>query len=131
MSKPREHSDYFNTDDAQQATTISGGVLVLEYWVDAQGYVLSRAPDRDVRCTIRNPAPDEIMGNESKATVIPFDRAEIVWPEDGWPVDEDGRGRSCLEVKGAAALVQEQRVLVQHIRQYLRKTYDLPNEVAA
>jgi hypothetical protein len=121
----KEHSDYANTDTPEQAT--EHGRRMAWIPLDAEGYACAGGWHWCAQGDESATSHQWLKQNRGQ----PLDPADVVWPEDGWPVDGDGRGRSVLEVKGAEALVREQHVLVQHIRQYLRRPYDTPNEVAA
>jgi hypothetical protein len=103
------HSDYANTSNP--AAPISGGVLVLEWVRDEEGYMVGAF-------TIRNPRLGEMVGDESGAERVAFDRNEIVWFEPGWPVDKDGRGLSYLEVKGHSSIRLEERRTARFIREW-------------
>jgi hypothetical protein len=125
--KIREHSDYANSDAG--APAIRGGGLVLEWVVDAEGWVLAydRLPDGSTvaLCTFRNGRGKE-SGDLMQALTLtamryPLPAEDVVWPEPGWPVDSDGRGLAVMDVRGARYLRLEQHIIARQTRAWERQ----------
>jgi hypothetical protein len=117
MSPRHQHSDAANTDDPERVTLRTPKWQVV-FYVDGEGYVCG---------PIRFRPPDAERSRQGylelkRPSQYPFDRSEIVWPEDGWPVDADGRGASVMEVKGAQYLEHERAVIAHQIAAFLAST---------
>jgi hypothetical protein len=117
MTPAPQHSDRSNTDDPERVTLRTPKWQVV-FGIDERGYVCGpirfRAPDAE-----RSKAGYLELKRPSR---YPFDRNEIVWPEEGWPVDADGIGLSYLEVKGAEYLETERREIHRQIAAFLAST---------
>jgi hypothetical protein len=114
MTPAPQHSDRSNTDNPESVTLRTPKWRVV-FGIDERGYVCG---------PIRFLPPDAERSRQGylelkRGSKYPFDRSEIVWPEPQWPVDDDGRGLSVMEVKGAQYLEREQFIIAVQVRQFL------------
>jgi hypothetical protein len=113
--KVQQHSDYANTDagDRDPDPGLRKPKHTPVFRFNADGFCIGGYWR----------APAEGQGKQFIERMHQLHRVQeappIVWPEDGWPVDENGRGLSVLEVKGVRELDREQFVIRRHIREFM------------
>jgi hypothetical protein len=112
LRTPAAHSDLANTDDPAAVPTSHGRRMAWVSWVTGTVYTwpagekeAEEAHKWLVRRNERTPLPPE----------------DIVWPAEGWPVNEDGRGLSVMDVRGADYLRLEQHTIARQTRAWERQ----------